>query len=282
MMRPRFRHSRLRDGRAGFTLFELLAVMFIIALVLAVTAPQLIPIIAYSEAEGAARHLANYGRAAMAHAAMMKDDLAIRVDLDNQELFAVHWVIPVDEEEQAKAAEDAPPDQMQLLTQYAEKEGLSQQELQAKVASGDLSGLPEGFDPQLLNQQLDDKFNRFHQRALMVRAKNVKHDESLLAQVDIFDKKKFKIEEEKEPVEEEITDPIIGRTRFGGSGWIESVEIDGVRTSHGTAEIQISALGLASHVRFYVVSEDGDYFTVSWDPVSGTSNFYYGLREDAI
>ena len=68
--------------RGGFTLIELAVVIVIVAAVAAVAFPRLIPILAYSELEGSARHAAQFGRAALGEAAMLSKELTIRIDLD--------------------------------------------------------------------------------------------------------------------------------------------------------------------------------------------------------
>ena len=44
-------------------------------------------------------------------------------------------------------------------------------------------------------------------------------------------------------------------------------------------EVQ-SVLGLAQKAVFYLENEDGDAFTVLWDPVSGRTNVFSGREED--
>lgn len=270
-------------ARSGFTLFELMAVMFIIGLIMAVAVPQLMPAIMYGEHEGAARHLSTYGRAAIAQATMMHEDLTVRFDLGEQEIYTVRWLPPPSEEEEGELDPDADPamleDQMKLLEQARRDQDLSPDDLSDMLASGDTSGLPENFSPEALDLQMNDRFNTFARRSIMARAKNVKHEEDILDGVDIFDSKEFELDEDEEPEEEEIVDPVLERVRFHGDVQIESVTVDGESSSSGVVEVGLTPLGLNQEVRIFIVNPDNEFFTVVWDPLSGTTNIFDG-RED--
>ena len=70
-------------NRHGFTLIELMVVMVIVAMIAAVSMPYFFPVLIYSTHEGAARHLANYGRSAIAHTTLDKETISVIIDLDN-------------------------------------------------------------------------------------------------------------------------------------------------------------------------------------------------------
>ncbi len=270
-----------RQQSAGFTLIELAIVVFLIGVIAAMSIPQLLPIIAFSELEGSARRVAGFGQGAMAHSALLRDRVVVRIDLKEQQIYAVHWILPETEKAEAEAAE-AEPDQLAKLAQLREMGVNSSADLQEKfLGESDLSGiLSDGdgaFDPELAGYQMDDKFNSFARQALEVRAKNVKHDESFLEDAGtIFgEDQAFELDEE-EPVEEELGDPILRRTALRGDVRIVGVEIDGDYISQGVAEAEFSVLGLTQSVLIYIENEDGEAYTVFWDPLSNRSTIHLG------
>ena len=279
------RHRRTcRAAQAGFTLLELALVVFLIGLVAAMAVPQLIPIIAFSELEGSARHIAGYGRGAMAHSALLRDRVVVRVDLKTQEIYAVHWIIEETEEEKKLREEE--PDQLAKLAQLKEKGIRSAADLDKSLLQGGelgslLSGDDGAFDEELAGYQMTDKFNTFARQALESRAENIKHDESFLEDVGniIGEEEVFELDE-KAPVEEELGDPILRRMKLSESVTITGVDLDGQYISKGIVEIEFTVLGLAQKAIFYIENEDGDAFTVLWDPVSGRTNIFPGKEED--
>jgi prepilin-type N-terminal cleavage/methylation domain-containing protein len=278
-------------GAGGFTLIELSVVMFIIALVMAIALPQLAAVISSTQVEGEARHISNYGRAVMAQAELMHDDITVRIDLDEQAYWAVHLITPSDEGE---AEGEKEPDQMALLSKYRSKAGMSSSDFggmlggmrsqNTKGVKGTL-GLsdkpPDGYDDDAANKQLEDKFDKFARKSLETRAKNVKREAGILDEIGpLFDKKdKFKLNVDDEPVEEEIVDPVVQRQRVMEGNRIESVTIDGASQSRGTIEVKIGPLGLSQSVVFYVVNSEGEYYTVLWDPVTGGTNVFEGREQ---
>ncbi|MFP4172811.1 MAG: prepilin-type N-terminal cleavage/methylation domain-containing protein, partial [Candidatus Hydrogenedentota bacterium] len=87
----RARGNNRRSACSGFTLIELMMVALLLALFFAIAIPRLWPAIAFGEHEGAARRIANYGRAAIAECAMLQTRYTIKIDLDEQEYWTMRW-----------------------------------------------------------------------------------------------------------------------------------------------------------------------------------------------
>ncbi len=282
-------HARHNARLGGFTLLELTVVIFLIAIMAALAFPRLVDVMSFSELEGEARHLAAYGRAAVAEASLFREDVVVRFDLDRQEYWSVKLVYP--EPESGEGEGEQPPDQMELLSKMRGQSGMSGADLSGMLTAarmkaaaspgGKLDGMPDGFDDEAANTQMGDKFDRFARRVLEERAKNVKQDQGLLDEIGpLFDKQdKFHLSlDEEEPEEVELADATLQRVLLTEGVRIESVIIDGAASNRGTVEVRLSPLGLSSEIGFYVVNDDGDYYTVVWDPVTGGTNIYDGKQ----
>lgn len=271
-------HSR-RNG--GFTLLELSIVIFLIMIISAIALPQLLPAISFSQLEGQSRHLANYGRSVIAQATMLREDLTVYFDLDRQEYYTVRLEYPENSE-----GEGASVDQMAVL-QEMRNGGMTPDMMSGMLSEGrmggaKLSGMPEEYDDEAANKQMDDKFSKFARKALEERAKNVKQEASLMDEIGpLFDEKdKFSLEA-VEPTPVELTDPVLGRTRIGEGARLERVVIEGTGYAKGLVQLNLSALGLTEKVWFYVVNDDGECYTVVWDPVTGGAHLLPGRQDVA-
>jgi len=276
------RHAnRTRRARtAGFTLLELMVVIFLIGLIAAISFPQFAPVIAFSGLEREANHLAGYGRSAYARALFKRERHVVRIDLDNQEYYTVHWVIPETEEDALDPEAAGDEDQWSRLMTM-QRGGLSSSDL-GKLLRGEgtesvrsLSDLDGEFDPELADQQMADRFDNFVRRATEERAKNVVHEEGFLDEVDIFDDEDEFDLDEVEPVEEVVEEPTLEPVRLEDA-WIESVYIDEVEHRSGVVEVEITPLGYLTETVFLVVNDDGDEYTVIWDPLTGESESHEG------
>ncbi len=265
---------RSRRERGGFTLLEMSVVVFLMGVILAMAFPYLLPVIAFSRLEGEARHLANYGRAAIAQATLFREEVVIRFDLEAQEYYTVHWIEP----ESGEGEGEGETDQMKLLSTLRGRGDFSSAQLAQSLAEsrtsegGLFEGLPDGFNDEAANRQMSDRFEKFARRATEARAKNVKQEAGILDEIGpLFEESDEFALEENEPVEEEILDPVLERTRLPEEVRLEAVVVDGVSSDRGEVEVLLSPLGLTQVVVLYLRSEDGEYYTVVWDPVtSGT------------
>jgi len=214
----------------------------------------------------------------------MRERVVVRVDLKAQEIYAVHWVYPETEEEKKKREEE--PDQLSKFAMLREKGIRSEKDLQEKMLQGGelkslLSDGKSEFDAEQAGYQMDDRFNQFTREALEARAKNVKHEEDFLGDVgNVLDDVPDFDPDEKEPEEEELADPILRRTRLRGDVRITGVEIDGESITRGVAEVEFSVLGLTQRVVFYLEDEDGNAYTVVWDPVMARTKMAAGVEPD--
>ena len=276
-MRP---HNQERYRKTGFTLLELAIVILLIGVIAGIALPNVIPAIAFGELEGAARHLSNYGRTVLAEAALMREKITVRFDLDEQVYYAVHWVVPDTEDMEGELE----PDQLSLLKEYRAGSGLSQQDFGDLLAGsreeGIFSDFPSEFDDDMANRQLMDKFNKFALAGTKQRAENVIPEEGILDEIGpLFEEdEEFKLEE-AEPEEVEYTASLLQRCALPTDVRIESIELDGEPGTSGIIEVELSALGLDSEAVFYVSNSDGEYYTVIWDPIIGGTNIYAG-KED--
>lgn len=273
--------------RAGFTLIELSVVVFIIGMVAAVAFPRLLPVLAFSEAEGSSRHLANFGRASIAQAALLKEDVTFYFDFDKQQFWVTRWVVPdptSEMEGEAGLGEEGDPnasDQIALLNQFQAGSGFSAEEISQMLLSGQMAGadgMPEGFDQELADAQIGSKFDKMARRALETRAKNVIQGDGLLDEIGPLFDKEFSLSDDAdtEPYEEEITDPVIRRSTMPETVSVTQIFVNGERFSKGVLDIPISPLGLQDEVIFNIGNAEGDVYSVVWDPILNNADLLDG------
>ena len=261
-------------NRHGFTLIELMVVMVLIAMIAAISVPYFLPAIIYSTHEGAARHLANYGRSAIAHTTLSKETITVIIDLDNQEYWSERLPQPDPEEEEAEnqlveGEERFPEDDMELYRLAAEE--LQRPEDERRDEEGE-----ELLDEQ--TSRMAAQFNSRARQALTARAQRVVHDQRGILQDigDLFEED-FRLDKHgEEIIPEEITDPLLVRTRVPEGVYIEYVQLGDLQYIEGIVEIELTPLGLGSDVEFSLMNEDGDVFVVTWDPVSGGATLTEG------
>ncbi len=271
--------------RHGFTLIEMLLVMSIIALMAAVAAPQLMPAILLSQLEGSARHVAGFGRAVISQAMLMRETITVKLDLTKQEYWATHHVNKSKSifDEDKKEGEADPSKKSSASTSRRERDANDGRNagflnlLGYKPSEED--GTDWGESSMSGGNLMRKQFDRFVQTQMQARSKQVNR-EGLLDEIGPLFDKKFMLDE-NEDVEEEVPDPLLARTSLPNGVVIESVRVGSASYSKGEVSIEVTPLGLVDPVTFYIKGEEDDYFTVTWDPITGNVHIERGKKDAA-
>ena len=279
--------QRHRSRNSGFTLLEMAVVVLIIAIVSAVSLPYLMPAILFSELEGAARHLTNYGRSAMSESTLYRETFTVYFDLDNQEYYVTHLIYPdlMDEKsEEGVEGEVEEINQLALLSGMGSTERTAEEVNKAleDVRAGntvDQGALPEGFDNDAASEQMRNRFAWFSRQLLEIRADNVKHGEEFLEDAgNLFDDYEFDLET-PEPEEVELKTPLLGRVRFPDGVRLTEVVIGEHNQQWGEVMVTISPLGLEEPVTLYLQGGEEEYYTIFWNPVTAEAQYYVGYYD---
>lgn len=248
-----------RDGarvcRAhGFTLIELVFVVGLIIIILAIAMPRLMPVFAFSQLEGAARHIANYGRSAIAFSAFSQEPITFRFDFATGEYFALRWVEKEDESifEGSKLAVENSQFKLNAETvmQLANQEGLTPEDRALQIVE--------------FQRQLDLAFRK----SLEARANNVPR-EGMLSEIDPLADFEFSLDEDEEELREEIMTSTLGRTALPEGVSMMSIRVGVEEFIEGLVDIEITPVGLTEEVVFKLQGSDGDLYSVAWDPITG-------------
>lgn len=248
---PFFRDS---PGTRGYTLIELVFVVGLILVVLAIAMPRLLPVFAFSQLEGSARHIANYGRSAIAYSAFSQEPVTFRFDFETGEYRTLRWVEKESESifEGSKIAVENQKFRLNAETalQLANQQGLTAEERALQMIE---------FD-----RQLDLAFRK----SLEARAKNVPR-EGMLADIDPMAKFNFSLDTDEDDDREEVATSTLGRMRLPEGIVMKSIRLSGEVIVEGTVDVEITPVGLTEEVVFVLQGADGDTYSVAWDPITG-------------
>ncbi|MFP4173482.1 MAG: hypothetical protein ACLFV4_11285, partial [Candidatus Hydrogenedentota bacterium] len=121
--------------------------------------------------------------------------------------------------------------------------------------------------------RMHEQMERFARLSTQSQLENVKTDSMLDGIGDFFDE--FRLDDEDEETEE-IRSGFLTRTRLPENVVIDSVRIAGSDHSSGVVEVDVTPMGLAESVVFYVRNPDDEYYTITWDPITGGSEITKG------
>ena len=265
----------------GFTLIEMVVVVLLIGIVMAVALPQLMPAIVLSRGEGAARHLAGFGRAAMAQSSLMRENITVKFNLDEQTYWAER-LVREDKEEFFKNQEEGKEGSQDKKSGNGKSgymdlmgsSGLRQKQFGSTMGKADDPAAAEDEAARMMR----DRIERYVRMQTETRARKLDKG-SLFEEMTPLFEKKFDLEDSESYIEE-IKEPLLERTALPQGVVIELVRVGSTDYRSGDVEIELSSLGLFEAILFYVKSEDEDYFTVAWDPLTGTVRFERGKKEE--
>lgn len=242
----------------GFTLLELMAVFAVIALVLAVAAPRLLPAATYFGHEGAARELAAFGETAIQYAALHNEEILVAFHLDRGEYWAEHWVPEEGHEENGEIPSVAEMQESVLATM--------------NDPNADEDDMAESAE------QMNSHFAAFAQQQLRARAELVEPNRSDRAGRSMR-ASWGENQREARMVKEPLDAPMLEKRKLPEDVFLESITLPDERLRDERVEVVISPLGLERDVRIALVTEDGDVLTVRWDPILGRGYVLAGEAE---
>ncbi len=230
-------------------------VIALVAILLAVAMPRLWPAIAHGEHEGAARRLANYGRAAIAESAMYREQYTVHIDLETQEYWTVRW-----------------PHWSSGFRDSDEEDALEQ-----SFRSAEAMHSTEEEKLAQLSERMHEQMERFARMSTQNRMRNVKR-EGILDEIGPLFDSEFRLDDDEE-VTEEVKSHLLARSQMREGITIDSVRVAGANHTSGVVEIDVSPSGLEDMVSLYIRNANDEYFTVVWDPITGGARIEQGREE---
>lgn len=274
-----------RHARRGFTLIELMMVILLIALIASVAAPRLLPLLTITEHENEARRLVGYGRTAMAHAALTRKPIRVRIDLDRQEYWSeeMPMLIPEPDESSTQGSrydddeDDDIPDDDYELEQTTKRIIRSQDENRESDTVDELD--PRYRDEETRKSVLDkqretmeERFQSMADNSLYARALRVNHEGRQFGLEELYEDAEFDDEElEGKNMPKPISDILLKAHQVIETVWIDTVWVGEDEFQKGIVDIDLTPLGLETDVAFALFNEEGDLLMVYWDPLSGNA-----------
>ncbi|MCC6154360.1 MAG: prepilin-type N-terminal cleavage/methylation domain-containing protein [Candidatus Hydrogenedentes bacterium] len=268
----------VRDDQ-GYTLIELMFVVFILALLMSISMPKLMPAMLSSQLEGAARHIANYGRSAVAYSATNHEPIAVRFDLVNREYYCLKW--SEDQYGLASGMESAGLSGIEgknnaglTLPEDKQANGLNTG-TNSDLSIRDLIATGTAEDLEANREEVQYELDRSFERSMIAQARSVPQ-QSLLDTDDMLEKEFSLSTEEERDQREEVQDVLLEHGYLPDEIVIESVMISGELFSEGVVDIEITPIGLSEQVAFILKGPKDEYFTVEWDPITGGAHMVRG------
>jgi hypothetical protein len=113
------------------------------------------------------------------------------------------------------------------------------------------------------------------QKSLEARAKNVPR-EGILDEIGPLFDEEFRLDDEEDETREEIKTSLLERTAMPSGVVVERIWLGSTEYEKGTVDIEVSPMGLYETVLIHVRGEDDDYYTVTWDPITGGAHLVRG------
>ena len=222
-------------------MLELSIVVMLLAVALSVALPRMITLIAFGRLEGAARHVAAYGRSAVAYCAMEQERITITFDLDAQEYWAVRWLEATDDEElfdnDGLFGEDGG------LFGDDESAGNPDDALAAFAATTAANSTLAQEEEML---RFEQQFERFSRMSTQSRMRNVKREGMFEGTGELFGDE-FSLDADDEETEE-ISAGLLERTPLPDSVVIETIRLASNDHATGLVKVDVAPLGFSHPV----------------------------------
>lgn len=253
-------HSLLQNARrlsarrraGGFTLVELVVVVLVVLVFLGIVAPALAPMFIFADLETSSRNLAAFGARAMDQCILARDRYTVKVDLANQEYWALRWPKVTDDEE----------GEGRLTGGSSVLDGANKKSLRELLAGMDDASDLSSEDLESEAQALFAEMEWHHRTVLESRARRVLEHEPGAAESRLFDTR-FSLDRDETDLEE-VRLPLLQRTSLPQGVRIQRVVVGEKTYSSGVVDIDITPVGMALPVSFEMRNDDGDVFTVKW------------------
>jgi len=247
------RRRSARRRANGFTLVELVVVVMVVLVFLAIAAPNLAPMFIFADLETSSRNLASFGARAMDQCILARDRYTVKVDLTNQEYWALRWPKATDDEEREGRLTGGG---LNILGDN--KRGSLRDQMASLQDVTDISDADLEEEAQALFAEME----WHHRTVLETRARRVLEQETRPGEGRLFDTR-FTLEREEDD-KQEVRLPLLTRTSLPQGVRIQRVVVGDKTHSSGVVEIEITPVGLELPVSFEMRNDDGDVYTVKW------------------